>query len=206
MYKCSAAPVSLLFPFFVLRLLQSHQSLFPIFNLIYAQLLFTVRGRSCAEGRRGRCKGVWLTRSPCRATAAAGRGGGSSCARCKATAGSSHSSPPPTGTGCGASAAAGKAPSHSWGRWCSPWRRRRRWTWAAPVVPACSRCRTRQCCRGWWEGRSDGRCRAGSCNTETENNSAQKVLTRFTAVLSNLITTGQLTPHSEAASLSTCQR
>lgn len=57
MYKCSAAPVSLLFPFFVLRLLQSHQSLFPIFNLIYAQLLFTVRGRSCAEGRRGRCRG-----------------------------------------------------------------------------------------------------------------------------------------------------
>lgn len=57
--------------------------------------------------------GGWLTRSPCRATAAAGRDGGSSCARCKATAGSSHSSPPPTGTGCGASAGAGKAPSRS---------------------------------------------------------------------------------------------
>lgn len=108
--------------------------------------------------------GGCFTRSPCRATAAAGRGGGSSCARCKATAGSSRSSPPPTGTGCGASAAAGKAPSRSWGRWCSPWRRRRRWTWAAPVVPACSRCRTRRCCRGWWEGRSDGRCRADSWN------------------------------------------
>lgn len=158
MYKCSAAP------FVVLRLLPFRQSLVPIFDLKYAQLLFTVRGRSCAEGGGGR--GTRLTRSPCRATAAAGRGGGSSCARCKATAGSSRSSPPQTGTGCGASAAAGKAPSRSWGRWCSPWRRRR-WTWAAPVVPACSRCRTRRCCRGWWEGRSDGRCRAGSWQTET---------------------------------------
>ncbi len=167
MYKCSAAPVSLFFPFFVLRLLL-FQSLFPIFNLIYAQLLFTVRGRSCAEGG---VWGVWLTRSPCRAMAAAGRGGGSSCARCKATAGSSHSSPPPTGTGCGASAAAGKAPSRSWGRWCSPWRRRRRrrWTWVAPGVPACSRCRTRRCCRGWWAGRSGGRCRAGSWERNKES-------------------------------------
>lgn len=37
------------FPFFVLRLLLI-QSLFPIFNLKYAQLLFTVRGRSCVQG------------------------------------------------------------------------------------------------------------------------------------------------------------
>lgn len=104
---------SRLFPFLVLRVAPPplHQS--PIFNLIYAQLLFTVRGgvELCAEGV---CGGGWgLTRSPCRARAAAGRGGGSSCARCKATAGSSRSSPPPTGTGCGASAAVGKAPSRS---------------------------------------------------------------------------------------------
>lgn len=102
---------SRLFPFLVLRVTPPpplHQS--PIFNLIYAQLLFTVRGgvELCAEGD---CGG--LTRSPCRARVVAGRGGGSSCARCKATAGSSRSSPPPTGTGCGASAAAGKAPSRS---------------------------------------------------------------------------------------------
>lgn len=45
MYKCPAAPDSL-----PLLILLRRQSLFPIFNLIYAQLLFTVRGRSCAEG------------------------------------------------------------------------------------------------------------------------------------------------------------
>lgn len=39
-------------PFFVLRLLLP-QSLLPIFNLIYAQLLFTVRGRSRVEGGGG---------------------------------------------------------------------------------------------------------------------------------------------------------
>lgn len=59
MYKCSAAPVSLVcFPFFVLRLLLLHQSLFPIFNLIYAQLLFTVRGGGGGAVRRGRGPGV----------------------------------------------------------------------------------------------------------------------------------------------------
>lgn len=54
----SCSSVSRRFPFFVLRLLLRLQSLFPIFNLIYAQLLFTVRGRSCEEGRgRGRGPG-----------------------------------------------------------------------------------------------------------------------------------------------------
>lgn len=129
-------------------------------------------GWSCAEGGGG-----WLTRSPCRATAAVGRGGGSSCAQCKATAGSSRSSPPPTGTGCGVSAGAGKAPSRSWGRWCSPWRRqrrRRRWTWVEPGVPVCSRCRTRRCCRGWWEGQSGGRCRVGNWETTKITASVQQ--------------------------------
>lgn len=116
-------------------------------------------------GGGGGSQGIWLMRSPCRATVAADRGDGSSCARCKATAGSSHSSPPQTGTGCGASAVAGKALSRSWGRWCSPWRWR--WTWAALGVPECSRCRTRRYCRGWWEGQSGGRCRAGSWKRET---------------------------------------
>lgn len=116
-------------------------------------------------GGGGGSQGIWLTRSPCRATVAADRGDGSSCARCKATAGSSHSSPPQTDTGCGASAVAGKALSRSWGRWCSPWRWR--WTWAALGVLECSRCRTRRYCRGWWEGQSGGRCRAGSWKRET---------------------------------------
>lgn len=116
-------------------------------------------------GGGGGSQGIWLMRSPCRATVAADRGDGSSCAQCKATAGSSHSSPPQTGTGCGASAVAGKALSRSWGRWCSPWRWR--WTWAALGVPECSRCRTRRYCRGWWEGQSGGRCRAGSWKRET---------------------------------------
>lgn len=50
MYKCSAAPC-LRFPFSsCISLLPLHQSLFPVFYLIYAQLLFTVRGRSCEEG------------------------------------------------------------------------------------------------------------------------------------------------------------
>lgn len=50
MYKCSVAPGSL-FPFSsCISLLLLHQSLFPVFYLIYAQLLFTVRGRSCEEG------------------------------------------------------------------------------------------------------------------------------------------------------------
>lgn len=34
------------YPFIILL----YQSLFPIFNLRYAQLLFTVRGWSCVEG------------------------------------------------------------------------------------------------------------------------------------------------------------
>lgn len=50
MYKCSVAPGSL-FPFSsCISLLLLHQSLFPVFYLIYAQLLFTVRGWSCEEG------------------------------------------------------------------------------------------------------------------------------------------------------------
>lgn len=60
MYKCSASPDSL-----PLLVLLRRQSLFPIFNLIYAQLLFTVRGRSCAEGEGPRqcvCVGGGLSR------------------------------------------------------------------------------------------------------------------------------------------------
>lgn len=167
MYKCSAAPVSLFFLF--------SSCVSSWFSLSFPFLTSNMHNCYLQWGGGAVCRGglwgIWLTRSPCRATAVAGRGGGSSCARCKATAGSFRSSPPPTGTGCGASAAAGKAPSRSWGRWCSPWRqRRRRWTWAAPDVPACSRCRTHRCCRGWWEGRSGGRCRAGSWGTERERN------------------------------------
>lgn len=47
------------YPFVILL----YQSLFPIFNLRYAQLLFTVRGWSCVEGRRSsrgvRAGGGW---------------------------------------------------------------------------------------------------------------------------------------------------
>lgn len=43
MYKCSAAP-------FVSFSTPPDWSVSSHFNLIYAQLLFTVRGRSCAEG------------------------------------------------------------------------------------------------------------------------------------------------------------
>lgn len=165
MYKCSAAPVSLCFLFSSCSSLLLFFSLsFPFLTSYMHNCYLQWGGRSCAKGGLGGLWGIWLTRSPCRAMAAVGKGGGSSCVRCKATAGSSHSSPPPIGTGCGASAVAGKAPSRSWGRWCSPWLRR--WTWAAPGVPACSRCRTHRCCRGWWEGRSDGTCTA--CNLEKE--------------------------------------
>lgn len=46
MYKVLQLLFLFCFPFFVLL----DQSLFPIFNLRYAQLLFTLRGRSCADG------------------------------------------------------------------------------------------------------------------------------------------------------------
>lgn len=153
------------FPFFVLHLAPPVTSVSLSRFLPHICTIAIYSEGAELWGGGGGSQGIWLTRSPCRATVAADRGDGSSCARCKATAGSSHSSPPPTGTGCGASAVAGKALSRSWGRWCSPWRRR--WTWAAPGVPECSRCRTRRCCRGWWEGQSGGRCRAGSWKRET---------------------------------------
>lgn len=153
------------FPFFVLHLAPPVTSVSLSRFLPHICTIAIYSEGAELWGGGGGSQGIWLTRSPCRATVAADRGDGSSCALCKATAGSSHSSPPQTGTGCGASAVAGKALSRSWGRWCSPWRRR--WTWAAPGVPECSRCRTRRYCRGWWEGQSGGRCRAGSWKRET---------------------------------------